>query len=65
MRQNGDGYDYHSSPAQKKSDDIRLRKLKLNGWSEVFRYSGSEISGFSEHEFKEIFDEIERMFYVK
>lgn len=60
-----DGYDYHSSPAQKKSDDVRLRKLKLNGWSEVFRYSGSEISGFNEHEFKEIFDEIERMFYVK
>jgi hypothetical protein len=38
-----DGYDYHSSPEQKKNDDIRTRKLKLNGWKEVFRYSGSEI----------------------
>lgn len=38
-----DGYDYHSSPEQKKSDDIRTRKLKTNGWKEVFRYSGSEI----------------------
>jgi hypothetical protein len=38
-----DGYDYHSSREQKKSDDIRSRKLKTNGWKEVFRYSGSEI----------------------
>lgn len=60
-----DGYDYHSSPDQKKSDDKRARKLKLNGWSEIFRYSGSEISGFQEQDFKDIFDEIEEMFYVK
>ena len=60
-----DGYDYHSSPDQKKSDDKRSRKLKLNGWSEIFRYSGSEISGFREQDLREVFDEIEKMFYVK
>jgi hypothetical protein len=38
-----DGYDYHSSPNQKKEDDKRARKLKRNGWREILRYSGSEI----------------------
>ena len=38
-----DGYDYHSSPSQKRDDDIRIRKLKKGGWREVLRYSGSEI----------------------
>ena len=38
-----DGYDYHSSPDQKKEDDIRARKLKRGGWKEILRYSGSEI----------------------
>ncbi len=43
-----DGYDYHSSPEQKKNDDIRVRKLKINGYKEVFRYSGSEIYRISD-----------------
>lgn len=38
-----DGYDYHSSPNQKREDDKRARKLKRNGWREILRYSGSEI----------------------
>src|SRR5690606_7459475 len=38
-----DGYDYHSSPEQKRSDDIRIRKLKKSGWKEVLRYSGKEL----------------------
>jgi hypothetical protein len=38
-----DGYDYHSSAAQKMNDDKRARKLKINGWKDVFRYSGKEI----------------------
>ncbi len=38
-----DGYDYHSSPSQKREDDIRTRKLKRAGWKEIVRYSGSEI----------------------
>lgn len=38
-----DGYDYHSSPYQKREDDKRTRKLKRKGWREVLRYSGSEI----------------------
>lgn len=38
-----DGYEYHSSQQQIKNDDIRARKLKINGWKEVFRYSGTEI----------------------
>src|SRR5690606_22801638 len=50
-----DGYDFHSSPIQKKNDDIRSRKLKLNGWKEIFRYSGSEISNLNENEFQLIF----------
>jgi very-short-patch-repair endonuclease len=38
-----DGYDYHSSPEQKRNDDIRTRKLKKSGWKEVLRYSGKEL----------------------
>ncbi len=38
-----DGYDYHSSPSQKREDDIRSRKLKRAGWKDIIRYSGSEI----------------------
>lgn len=38
-----DGYDYHGSPQQKRDDDIRTRKLKVAGWKDVFRYSGTEI----------------------
>ncbi|PKH68906.1 hypothetical protein CXF59_01110 [Flavobacterium sp. ALD4] len=38
-----DGYDYHSSAIQKMNDDKRTRKLKINGWKDVFRYSGKEI----------------------
>ncbi len=60
-----DGYDYHSSPIQKKNDDIRTRKLKVNGWKEVFRYSGSEIyrtNNISEVHF--IFEEIVSMLMI-
>lgn len=38
-----DGYDYHSSPSQKREDDVRSRKLKRAGWKDIVRYSGSEI----------------------
>jgi hypothetical protein len=60
-----DGYDYHSSPSQKRNDDIRTRKLKLNGWDEIFRYSGSEINNLKTSDFNNLFSEIENMFYRK
>jgi hypothetical protein len=59
-----DGYDYHSSPEQKKNDDIRSRELKVNGWKEVFRYSGKEIVQMSDDDFDEIFSEIMTMLYL-
>jgi len=59
-----DGYDYHSSPEQKRNDDIRARKLKLNGWKEVFRYSGKEIVQLSDEDFDVIFSEIISMLYL-
>lgn len=57
-----DGYDYHSSPDQKRADDIRSRQLKRLGWKEILRYSGSEIYRTSDnlelvhHKFEEIMD---------
>lgn len=57
-----DGYDYHSSPFQKREDDIRTRKLKRTGWKEVLRYSGSEIYSINDnlervnYNFEEILD---------
>lgn len=59
-----DGYDYHSSPSQKKNDDIRSRKLKSNGWREVFRYSGSELFELNDKKINLIFDEINKMLYI-
>lgn len=38
-----DGYDYHSSPVQKRNDDMRTRKLKKAGFKDVLRYSGKEL----------------------
>lgn len=57
-----DGYDYHSSPDQKREDDIRARKLKRVGWKEILRYSGSEINRINDnlelthYNFEEIMD---------
>jgi hypothetical protein len=57
-----DGYDYHSSPIQKREDDIRARKLKKSGWKEILRYSGSEIYRINNnlelthHNFEEIME---------
>lgn len=59
-----DGYDYHSSPDQKRNDDIRTRRLKLNGWKEVFRYSGKEIVRMSNKDFDLVFSEIITMLYL-
>jgi hypothetical protein len=60
-----DGYDYHSSPVQKKNEDIRARKLKTNGWEEIFRYSENEINNLKTADFDGLFNEIERMFFRK
>jgi len=57
-----DGYDYHSSPDQKRADDIRSRQLKRLGWKEILRYSGSEIYrtndnlSLTHYQFEEIMD---------
>ena len=60
-----DGYDYDSSPEKKKSDYIRTRKLKTNGWKEVFRYSGSEIYRIKEiEEVHSNFEEIIKMLMI-
>lgn len=59
-----DGYDYHSSPSQKKNDDIRSRKLKSNGWREVFRYSGSELFELDDKKIDLIIKEINKMLYL-
>lgn len=60
-----DGYDYHSSPEQKKNDDIRTRKLKRNGWKEVLRYSGKELFGLkNQNEIHSIFKEIVDILYL-
>lgn len=60
-----DGYDYHSSPEQKKNDDIRTRKLKRNGWKEVLRYSGKELFGLkNQNEIHSIFKEIIAILYL-
>jgi hypothetical protein len=53
-----DGYDYHSSPIQKRNDDIRTRKLKQKGWREVLRYSGTEIYHLKDANIDQIFKEI-------
>lgn len=54
-----DGYDYHSSPTQKRDDDIRTRKLKKGGWKEVLRYSGTEIYNINGiNRMNYLFDEI-------
>ena len=59
-----DGYDYHSSPKQKKDDDIRTRKLKKSGWKDVLRYSGSELYGLKESSIPALFDEIIDILYT-
>jgi hypothetical protein len=60
-----DGYDYHSSPEQKRNDDIRTRKLKKNGWREVFRYSGKELHGIKGTiEVHKLFEDIIEMLYL-
>lgn len=59
-----DGYDYHSTPSQKKNDDIRSRKLKSNGWREVFRYSGSELFDLNDDKIHSILKEINKMLYL-
>lgn len=38
-----DGFDYHSRPEQYRKDKERERHLKSKGWTDVLRYSGSEI----------------------
>lgn len=38
-----DGFDYHSKPEQYRKDKERERYLKSVGWTDVLRYSGSEI----------------------
>lgn len=38
-----DGFDYHSKPEQYRKDKERERHLKSVGWTDVLRYSGSEI----------------------
>jgi very-short-patch-repair endonuclease len=54
-----DGYDYHSSPDQKRNDDIRTRKLKKSGWKEILRYSGKELHSLkSIKEVHSLFEEI-------
>lgn len=60
-----DGYDYHSSPIQKRNDDVRSRKLKKNGWKEVLRYSGKELHSINElQEIHDLFEEIVEVLYV-
>lgn len=60
-----DGYDYHSSPEQKRNDDIRTRKLKKNGWREVLRYSGKELHSLkSRKEVHSLFEEIIDVLYT-
>jgi very-short-patch-repair endonuclease len=59
-----DGYDYHSTPSQKKNDDIRSRKLKSNGWREVFRYSGSELFDLNDEKIHLVIKEINKMLYI-
>jgi hypothetical protein len=55
-----DGYEYHSSPEQKISDDVRTRKLLSKGWK-VIRFSGSEIFSLKDQKdvnrvYKEVLD---------
>lgn len=60
-----DGYDFHSSPTQKRDDDIRIRKLKKSGWKEVLRYSGKEIHSLkSLNEIHDLFEEIVEILYA-
>jgi very-short-patch-repair endonuclease len=59
-----DGYDYHSSPEQKRNDDIRTRKLKKSGWKEVLRYSGRELYNLKRHEVDSLFKEIVDVLYI-
>lgn len=58
-----DGYDFHSSPKQKREDDIRERVLKENGIKQILRYSGSEIFNLNPTSIKEIFDQITEIYY--
>lgn len=60
-----DGYDYHSSPEQKRNDDIRTRKLKKNGWKEILRYSGKELHSLkSIKEVNSLFEEIVEILFI-
>lgn len=59
-----DGYDYHSSPEQKRNDDIRTRKLKKSGWKEVLRYSGRELYNLNRQEVDSLFKEIVDVLYI-
>ncbi len=60
-----DGYDYHSSPEQKRNDDIRTRKLKKSGWKEVLRYSGKELHSLkSKNEVHLLFEEIIDILFI-
>ncbi|MBN2894046.1 MAG: hypothetical protein JXL97_19405 [Bacteroidales bacterium] len=59
-----DGYDYHSSPQQKRNDDIRTRKLKKSGWKEVLRYSGTELYNLNRQEVHSLFEEIVDVLYI-
>lgn len=53
-----DGHEYHSSPEQKESDNIRSRKLTSLGWT-VLRYSGREIYKINKESGEELWEEIE------
>lgn len=59
-----DGYDYHSTPSQKRNDDVRSRKLKSNGWREIFRYSGSELFDLNDEKINLVIEEINKMLYI-
>ena len=56
-------YVVNSSASLRRKDDIIDRKLKMNGWDEIFRYSGSDILSLNPEDFSKIFSEIERVFY--
>jgi hypothetical protein len=56
-------YEPNSSVSLKRKDDIIDRKLKKNGWDEIFRYAGSDILTLKTEDFSKIFSEIESVFY--
>lgn len=59
-----DGHDFHSSPDQKESDNIRSRKLTSLGWT-VLRYSGREIYKINKTSSEELWSEIESIIMKK